>query len=461
MAMQTPTRHPFIYGRPVSGDEFLNRDSELSTIFNRTLVDIANVEQAIPDVFKSGEQALIWLWNGLSPAEKIYAAALAEMAAEDVTIPEEQVIQVLATHAARLRTREVELASRDLVKRRVLEVAGEREYRFSIELFRLWVRQNKPWRDVKDEIDQIDPLAEQFFKLGEKLFGRRLWDTAIRYFQDALKANCHHFRARLYLAESLLQLGQIDSAVAELEQAYQLDKDEAKFALIRGLLSQAKTRGKAGDEEGVLAVCERILDISAHEREALALQSVIWTRRGDAALAKNDLEAALRAYQTAGDHEKTAQVEILRQRQDLATVERQAQTYVKAERWTKAAAIYQQLVTQAPDEDSRRTWEKELKRCQEEQELAFVFAQGLQAMQEEEWKQAQQAFLQVVNRRIEYQKDGRWATELLDQARKRKASQIKAIPVTTQTSPPKQNLDVNELHNILLQICDILIFFES
>ena len=385
------------------------------------LIDIENVEEAVPDVLKSGEQALIWLWNGLTPAEKIYAAALAEIAAEEKTISEEQVIQVLATHAARLRTREVELASRDLVKRRVLELAGEQAYRFSIELFRRWVHTNKPLRDVKDEIDQIDPVAEQLFKVGREEFRRREWEQATRYFKDALGRNSKHFRARLYLGESLLELGQIDSAVAELEQAYQLDQDQAKFALVRGLLSQARVRDKASNEEGVLAVCKRILVISANEREALALRTAIWTRRGDAALAKNDLEAALSAYQIAGDHEKMAQVqaevEILRKRQ--AQLKTQAQAHVKGEEWKEAAATYEQLIAEAPDQESRSTWEQELKRCQEEQELAIFFAQGLEAMQPGKWVQAQQAFLQVVNRRVTYQKNGRWATELLHQATKR------------------------------------------
>jgi hypothetical protein len=105
------------------------------------LIDLPEVEAAVPDALEVGDQALVWVWDGLSSAEKIYAAALAEAADEGETISEDSVIQVLAAHADRLHTREVELAPRDLVKRRVLEVAGERGYRFAVELFRRWVRQ--------------------------------------------------------------------------------------------------------------------------------------------------------------------------------------------------------------------------------------------------------------------------------------------------------------------------------
>jgi hypothetical protein len=125
-------------------------------------IDVPEVDAAVPDVLEVGEHALIWLWKGLSPTEKIYAAALAEAAdREEKTISEDQVVQVLTTHAARLRKREVELAPRDLVKRRVLvEVSREGEYRFAVELFRHWVRQNKPLQSVKDELDQVNLLAE-------------------------------------------------------------------------------------------------------------------------------------------------------------------------------------------------------------------------------------------------------------------------------------------------------------
>ena len=79
-------------------------------------------------------------------------------------------IQVLTTHAARLRTREVELAPRDLVKRRVLEIPREREYRFAVELFRRWVRQSRPLQAVKDELDQVDLLGDDLFRVGRRAF---------------------------------------------------------------------------------------------------------------------------------------------------------------------------------------------------------------------------------------------------------------------------------------------------
>jgi WD40 repeat protein/tetratricopeptide (TPR) repeat protein len=239
------------------------------------LIGIPEIEAAIPDALEAGNQALVWIWDGLGPAEKIYAAALAEIADEGQTMPEDQVAQVLVEHAERLRRREVQLAPRDLEKRRVLEKVGEREYRFAVELFRRWVCKNKPLREVKNELDRIEPVADRLYGLGRDFLDRRQFDTAIRYFGEALAANPRHFRARLDQGEAFLELGQTDDAVAELEHAYELDREEAYLPLIRTLLAHAEARERAGDGYGALEACQRALEILPDEPKALKMRETI------------------------------------------------------------------------------------------------------------------------------------------------------------------------------------------
>lgn len=199
------------------------------------LIDVPAVEAAVCDALVAGGQAMVWIWNGLGPAEKIYAAALAEIAGEAMAARKEHVVEVLEGRAARLRIRDVELAPRDLVKRRVLDLAGDQGHRFTLELFRRWVRENRPLGDVKDELDRVEPVAERLYGVGKDFFGQRQWEKAVRYFQDALAIYPNHFRARLHLGEALLELGQPEAAVVELEKAHALDQDEAGFALARAV----------------------------------------------------------------------------------------------------------------------------------------------------------------------------------------------------------------------------------
>jgi tetratricopeptide (TPR) repeat protein len=239
---------------------------------------------------------------------------------------------------------------------------------------------------------QSTPLDEQgLFKIGDEYLTQNQWASASLYFQHALQANPRNQRARLQLGQALLELGQIDEAVASLSLAYELGRQKGKSAYVSGLLSQAEASHKAGHEEGVLSACERVLEISPDEPKALARRTAIWTRRGDVALAKDDFSGALRAYREAGDSAKVTQVEALQRQQALAARETRAQAYAWAERWAEAHAIYQQLISIAPDAESRAVWERVLAHCQEELELASLFDEGVRAMQQEKWQQAQKA----------------------------------------------------------------------
>ena len=84
-----------------------------------------NVEATIPDTLEIGNNALNWLWEGLTPEEKIYAAALAQTMSEEELISENVVNRILESHATRLHSREVKRAAQDLIKRRVLEKIGK------------------------------------------------------------------------------------------------------------------------------------------------------------------------------------------------------------------------------------------------------------------------------------------------------------------------------------------------
>jgi tetratricopeptide (TPR) repeat protein len=209
------------------------------------LIDTLAVEDAVPGALAAGGQTLAWLWDGLSPSEKVYTAALAELAGEREAASEDSVLQAIGDYATWLCMSEVESAPVSLVKRRVLEEVGRREHGFAIELFRLWVRQNKPLCVVEDEVGWVAPLAGQLFVAGKGFFDESQWESAVRCFQDALDADPHHLQARLHLGEALLELGQVDDAVVELVQAHELDRERANPSLTRALAVQRQARDAA------------------------------------------------------------------------------------------------------------------------------------------------------------------------------------------------------------------------
>lgn len=377
------------------------------------VIDVPQVEAIVTDALQAGNQALTWLWNGLSPAERIFAAALAENTDEGRVIKVDDIVQVLSTNAERLLTREVEAARGDLVKRHVLIEVSPGEYRFAVELFRRWVRQHRPLRDVKDELDRVNPEADQLFNFGYRYFRRREWQYAERYFRDALRENAKHFRARLFLGEVLLELGKKDEAVPELQQAYDLDRDEARLPLARGLREQALAREQAGDDDGALLAIDRALQILPTEQANKDMRSRLWAKRGDTALSQDDLDRALGAYHQAGLAERVTHVEVMQKRKALNALETQATTHTLNKNYREAANVYSQLVAQAPDDKSRNQWEAARALAIEEQELKDLFEDGLEAYSLKQWADAQKAFAEVVKRRPTYARDEQTAARLL------------------------------------------------
>jgi hypothetical protein len=272
-------------------------------------IDVADIEAAIPLAIEAGENALEWLWKGLQPAERIYAAALAEIAVEaNQPITEDQVVAVLSTYAARLRTREVELAPQDLVKRRVIELSSDRTYRFAVELFRLWVKEKQPLLRVKDELDRVDVFAEQLFNVAYGFFRQREWQRALESFQDVLQRNPRHFKAQLYLGETLLELESLPEAIEAFQKAQALDREEARLPLARAWLQAARQQARLGNDEAALRACTETLILSPNEKDARDIQFTIWTKRGDAALEQNDWAKALEAFEHAGNGQKLEMV---------------------------------------------------------------------------------------------------------------------------------------------------------
>jgi tetratricopeptide (TPR) repeat protein len=210
------------------------------------LIDALAVEEAVPDALAEGDRTLAWCWEGLSRAEKIYAATLAEMVGERETVAADRIVRTISHRAAQLCGPEVEMAPRHLVGRQVLRESEEwgrgGECGFVAEFFRLWVRRNRPLESVVGDLGRINPSGESSFEIGAEYFGKWEWEEAIRHFREALEANPSHARARRHLGEALLELGQIDDAVTELRRAHTLDASEAELSLARALAAQARVR---------------------------------------------------------------------------------------------------------------------------------------------------------------------------------------------------------------------------
>ncbi|MGA9351399.1 MAG: tetratricopeptide repeat protein [Anaerolineae bacterium] len=118
-------------------------------------------------------------------------------------------------------------------------------------------------------MDRIEPLAEQCYQVGKNHLDRQLLEEAKALFERALEINPRHFRARLYLGETLLEIGEIDRAVEALNEAYELDREEARAPLVRALQKRAVSRLEKQQRRGVGELFKRVLELSPDNVDAL------------------------------------------------------------------------------------------------------------------------------------------------------------------------------------------------
>ena len=380
------------------------------------IVTASDVETIIPKALATGGHAFQWIWDGLPPAERIIFSAVATKSEEGKLLSEGDITTVLQDVGIRILVREFTLAPQTLVNWQMLEQI-DGGYRFFVELMRRWVAANRPLDKVKDELDRINPLADSLYQaaLGYHRQGNN--ERAMAQLRETLNANLNHLKARLLLGTILRDEGRLAEAVAEFEQAYEIEPREAGFELLRTLLQQGETLEAAGAEQEALTAYNRVLEIFPREKTAQDRRSALWEKQGDRALAIPDFEAAIAAYDQAGAEAKLEQTKAQKRKRELEQLAKEAETYETQQKWAQATEIYRRLTELDPGD---KRWAQALQRTEEELWLAKHYAEGAGYLRQEEWDKAQRTLAAVISKRYDYQN----AAELLAQAKQRGKGQI-------------------------------------
>jgi branched-chain amino acid transport system substrate-binding protein len=160
-----------------------------------------NIENVIFDALESSRNTLEWLWDGLPPAERVVASALAEAGPKPIT--ESELEKLLHESGVRVVIRELQNAPRLLQDWDLLEPA-DGGYRFRVELLRLWIEDNKPLKRVQEELERINPAADSLYNAGLSLYRNGMLDGTLAPLRQAVSLNPNHVGANQLLADILL-----------------------------------------------------------------------------------------------------------------------------------------------------------------------------------------------------------------------------------------------------------------
>jgi tetratricopeptide (TPR) repeat protein len=288
------------------------------------------------------------------------ASTLALAEAGPGPITQDELERLLRESGVRVVIRELQDAPLLLQDWDLLEPA-DGGYRFRVELLRRWIAENKPLRRVQEELDRIEPVAENYYRAALGLYRSGQLDQAIDDLKRAIGLNPNHVGANQLLADILLAQGKALEATQLLEPLYEYQPAAARPRLVQALLAQARVaesdtgpRGMAWlwspmEEDELLALYERVLELDPTQPEAVAGRRRIWQQRGDAAWEGDDLEAALEAYAMASLTDKVTEIEQKIRRRDLAARRlRELETLEEQRRYRDALDLAHKLADEYP-----------------------------------------------------------------------------------------------------------------
>ncbi len=254
-----------------------------------------DVDLAIEATLEQGANAFQWIWNGLTPAEKVVMAAMAGTGR--LTYSRQMLRNILDHDGSSNFSRELAMAPEGLLKRDLLRRSSG-GYRFAIPLLKRWIMENKPLGRVQADLESLEPKADNLYEMGQDSYAiGDLADAEMRL-RHALAVNPNHVQARLLLGRVHLAKDNPAEAVAMMESAYASDPAAAHHDLLIALLALAKRQ--EGDDEQWRTL-NRALRIDPDHPQVREQQAVLFRDWAARALEEGDYKAAINAYQQLND----------------------------------------------------------------------------------------------------------------------------------------------------------------
>ncbi len=177
------------------------------------------VEEVLDSVVERGTVNLKFVWDEASNLEKWILASLALFEGEtDLPALEDH----LRKERVRFTRQDLETALVNLREKDVITDGN----RFVIHLMRLWLGQNRSMEQVRDELEEVDPIVSRFLEIGQEYHDTSEYEQAIGAFERALEAGPHNLEARQGLGTALLALGDYGESANEFEAALEISPDD-------------------------------------------------------------------------------------------------------------------------------------------------------------------------------------------------------------------------------------------
>jgi tetratricopeptide (TPR) repeat protein len=253
----------------------------------------SDVEAILEDVVERGTVNLKFVWDEAADIEKWSLSALAHLEKSDTR-----------TVADYLRKQHVRFSETDLtsglLRLREKDVLTP-ENRFVVHLLRLWLQKNRPIEQAREELTEVNPIANRYIEIGLEFKDSRLYEKAIESFQEALAVSKDNLQAQVNIALTYMDQKLYDKAIVEFEKALTMDDEDvsARAGLCEAHLALGDAAMNRSRMKDAVLSYQRVLAINAEHTEARGRMAEISSQRAEKALLNGRDEDALSAFTEA------------------------------------------------------------------------------------------------------------------------------------------------------------------
>ena len=363
-------------------------------------INDADVDAILDDVVERGTVNLKFVWDEAADLEKWALSGLAQLEGKrdnrtvaDFLTRQHVRFNQQALYSALLHLREKDVFTED--------------NRFVNQLLQIWMKKNRPIEQAREELTEINPIANRYIEIGLEFKHSGLLEKAIESFKEALQIDGDNLQARVSLALVYLEQKNLEMAIAEFEKILAIDDEDivTRSGLCDAYLAQgdqARTKGRLRE---AIQSYQKALAINTEHIEARQRMAEINRQRAEKALVDNKDEEALSAFTEAlkylpEDASLSARVKQVKAEKKGKVLDAQLARSAKeanARNWEKAIVALNEALAISPNDDAILRKLAEIKDRQQNERLEVVLAKVDQAEKASRWDTAIVALNEYLN----------------------------------------------------------------
>jgi tetratricopeptide (TPR) repeat protein len=350
----------------------------------------SDVEAILEDVVERGTVNLKFVWDEASDIEKWSLTALAQLDKTDN--------RAVADYLRKQRVRfsETDLTS-GMLHLREKDVLTPDNH-FVLHLLKLWLQKNRPIEQAREELTEVNPIANRYIEIGLEFKDAGIFDKAISSFQEALAVAKDNLQAQVNIALICMDQKIYDKAIVEFEKALAMDDEDvsARAGFCEAHLALGDVARSKGRPKEAVQSYQRVLAINAEHTEARGRMAELSHLRAEKALVDGKDEEALSAFAEALKF--TPEDPALIKRVDTVRTEKKAKVLAAllarsgkeagAKNWEGAVKLLEEALSFAPEDASIQKKISEVKSAQEKARLDALLANVEAAVKSARWDEA-------------------------------------------------------------------------